>query len=88
MSESDLNALLVVGARIKLGKMYCIGRPSLTPGEIITLVEGEFDHENGLYCETVTAPAVWNPQLHEFDSIYHLFGNDFEDFEDCEVLDN
>jgi recombinational DNA repair protein RecR len=82
-----LTDLLVVGARIQLGEKYCQGR-SCEAGEIITLVDGEFDDHNGLCTTTETAPAIWCEQQKEFDSIYHLFGNDLEEFEDCKVLDN
>ncbi|MCA9340426.1 MAG: hypothetical protein KDA17_05920 [Candidatus Saccharibacteria bacterium] len=88
MSESDLNVLLVVGARVRIGEKYSEETPYFKPGEIITLIEGEFDHDNGLYSEIQTAPAIWNEQAKDFDSIYHLFGNNLEDFADCEVLDN
>lgn len=81
----NLEVKLTVGTRIKLGEKYCDGR-SLMPGEIITLVKGEFEFENGLYTEIQTAPAIWNEEQKEFDSIYHLFGNDLECFDDCEIL--
>ena len=86
LEREELEKLLVVGAKVKIGLNYCNNRISFTPGEIITLVEGEFDYENGLYTETQTAPSIWDEQSKDFESIYHLFGNDLEDFEDCEVL--
>lgn len=82
---NTLESKLIVGARIKLGAEYCKDS-GYKAGEVITLIEGEFELENGLFTETVTAPAIWNEELREFDSIYHLFGNDLEDFADCEVL--
>jgi hypothetical protein len=84
--KKELKESLVVGAKIKLGEGYCKNR-NCTAGEVITLVEGIFDRENGLYCTTETAPAIWDEKAGDFDSIYHLFGNDLEDFEDCEILD-
>lgn len=79
---------LIVGARIRLGKNYCKGRHGINPGEIITLVEGDFECDNGLYCETQTAPAIWNESMGEYDSIFHLFGNDLDEFEDCTVIND
>jgi len=77
---------LVVGARIKIGKSYAEKFGGFNEGEVITLVEGFFDYDNGLYMETQTAPSIWNKEQGEFDSIYHLFGNDIEDFLDCTIL--
>lgn len=76
---------LVVGTKIKIGKQYAEFH-GVEPEEIIELVEGYFDEDNGLYCYTSTAPAVWNEVEQEFDSIYHLFGNDLENFMDCEII--
>lgn len=84
---SELEKKLIVGAKIKLGEKYC-KEHACQAGEIITLVEGEFDHDNGLYSETQTAPSVWYEHQKEFDSIYHLFENDLSGFEDCEILED
>lgn len=78
---------LKVGDKIKIGNKCAeesCGR--FSAGDIITLVEGSFEHDNGLYTEHLKEPAIWNDELHEFDSIYHLFGNDLEDFLDCEII--
>lgn len=82
---SKLEEKLTVGTQIRLGNKYCkfSGR---IKGAVITLVEGEFYSENGLHGITETAPAIWDEDGEEFDSIYHLFGNDLEDFKDCEIL--
>ncbi len=76
---------LKVGTKIKIGKEYSkiFGYKS---GEIIELVEGSFDEDNGLYCYTSHAPAIFNERANDWDSIYHLFGNDLEDFMDCEII--
>ena len=75
-----------VGDHIRIGKKYseCVGQ--FEPGQIITLVEGQFEYDNGLYMEYQTAPSIWNEEDKDFDSIYHLFGDDLEDFMDCEVI--
>lgn len=78
---------LTVGTRIKIGPEYAAYTDSFEPGQVITLVEGQFEYDNGLYTEYETAPSVWNEEDNDFDSIYHLFGNELEDFMDCEVLD-
>ena len=57
-----------------------------TEGEIIELIEGHFEHDNGLYTEDQTAPSIWDEKQKDFESIYHLFGNEFENFLDCEVV--
>lgn len=80
-----LKELLIVGAKIEIGNEYS-KKTGFSPGQIITLVDGSFEYENGLYTEDVGCPAIWNEQQKEFDSIYHLFGNDLEDFADCKVV--
>lgn len=76
---------LKVGDKIKIGKKsseYC----GLEEDEIIELIEGEFEYDNGLYEEIQTAPSIWNEEDGEFDSIFHLFGNDLDGFLDSKVL--
>lgn len=77
--------LLQIGTKIKIGKNYSKDH-GFKEGEIITLVDGEFEEENGLYAYTSNAPAVWNDYGEEFDSIYHLFGNSFENWMDNEII--
>ena len=86
--KRNILPLLVVGAKIKIGKKYAKQIGGLKAGEVITLVEGTFEYDNGLYDQTQTAPAIWDADAKEFDSIYHLFGNDLEDFMDCKVITN
>jgi hypothetical protein len=76
---------LKVGTKIKIGEEYA-KKYNCTPGEVLELVNGQFEYDNGLYTEIEEAPSVWNKELNEFDSIYHLFGNDLENFMDCEIL--
>ncbi len=76
---------LNVGTKIKIGEEYA-SKYGLKPNEVIELIEGEFEHDNGLYTEIQYAPSVWNKGNEDFDSIYHLFGNDLESFMDCEVV--
>lgn len=84
--EKHIKPLLIVGASIKIGKHYAEEVGGFKVGEVVTLIEGHFDFDNGLYTVGQTAPSVWNEDAKEFDSIYHLFGNDLEDFFDCEII--
>jgi len=85
-AHTDLESRLVVGARVKIGPAYAAAHPNCKAGDIITLVRGEFEHENGLYTEHVSVPSIWDSDSREFDSIYHLFENDLSGFMDCEIL--
>lgn len=85
MSKEEFEEKLIIGAKIKIGKEYSIHcNEQLKNGEIIELINGYFDCENGLYCYLEDCPAIWNG--YDFDSIYHLFRNDFEYFLDCEII--
>lgn len=81
-----MKANLKVGTKIKIGNKYA-SEHGFYPNEVIELIEGIFDEYNGLYAYTSKAPAIWNEDQGEFDSIYHLFGNDLEDFMDCEIVE-
>jgi hypothetical protein len=83
--QTALRDLLVIGAKIKIGKKYAKEHSGFKGGEIITLIEGFFEYDNGLYTETQTAPSIYDEKQKDYDSIYHLFGNDFEYFMDCKV---
>ena len=85
MSKEELEEKLIVGAKIRFGKEYAKFYNS-KEGEIITLVEGEFEIYNGLYTTTENCPAIWCERQKDFDSIYHLFGNELENFLDCVIL--
>ena len=84
--KQDLEQKLIVGAKIKIGKRYA-EEFGFDDGEVITLIEGSFEHDNGLYTETESCPAIWCDTQKDFDNIYHLFGNDLENFLDCEVIE-
>lgn len=84
--KKNIEPLLVVGASIKIGKQYAEEIGGFKPGEIITLVEGYFERDNGLYDVTETAPSIWDEGAKEFSSIYHLFGNNLENWYDCEIV--
>lgn len=84
MNSNELN--LTVGTRIKIGAKYAAENPEFKQGEIITLIEGWFHEDNGLYVQDVSCPAI-EADEGEYESIYHLFGNHFEFFSDCEVVE-
>lgn len=81
---------LAVGDSIRIGRKYAKehGCKIWKEGAVITLIEGHFEHDNGLYVEDETCPAIWDEARQDFDSIFHLFGNDLEWWEDCEVIKN
>lgn len=84
--KKNIEPLLVVGAQIKIGRQYAKEVGGFKAGEVITLIEGHFEYDNGLYDQFTTSPSVWNKDAKEFDSIYHLFGNDLEDWYDCKIV--
>lgn len=47
-TKEELEPLLVIGCKIKLGKEYAKQTDSVE-GEIIELVQGWFESDNGLY---------------------------------------
>lgn len=76
---------LQVGTMIKIGPKYAKNTDFKT-GEVVTLVCGYFEEYNGLYSYESTAPALKDPGSDEFDSIFHLFGNNLGGFLDCEIV--
>lgn len=84
MNQEQLSELLIVGAKIKIGKEYS-KHSKFNEGDIIELIEGNFDND---FVSNVRCPAIYNDITKHFDSIYHLFGNYFESFMDCEILNN
>lgn len=86
-TKEVLEQNLLVGTKIKIGKKYSEETGcGFVEGEIIELVTGYFEYDNGLYNETEEAPSYYDSYSNDYDSIYHLFGNDLEEFEDCEIL--
>jgi len=77
---------LEIGTKIKIGVEYAKEHALFEAGEIIELIKGTFDEDNGLYTYESHAPAIWSDYEDDFESIYHLFGNDLENFMDCEII--
>lgn len=80
MAALELN----IGDKIKIGPKYA-KEYNFNQTEI-TLIKTVFEYDNGLYVVDQEAPGIYNEESKEYDSIYHLFGNDIEDFMDCEVI--
>ena len=75
------------GDSIKFGDQYCkeFRREELR-GKTIMMTPQYFEDDNGLYVYTVECAGMWDEENQEADSIYHLFGNDFEWFMDCKLI--
>lgn len=94
----EIASNLKYGTKIKIGKDFAKNHSYLKEGEIIELIEGWFENDNGLYCYDSKLPSIinredeeWNennPDEVQYESIYHLFGNNIENFRDCKILDN
>ncbi len=76
---------LQVGTMIKVGPEYAKDT-DFKADEVVTLVCGYFEEDNGLYTYTSTCPSLPDPDSKEFDSIFHLFENDLRGFKDCEIV--
>ena len=75
------------GDKIKFGIIYCNkeGRKDLL-NKTIMLTPQYFEYDNGLYTEDQECPGIHNEAEGEPESIYHLFGNHFEWFYDCQII--
>lgn len=86
MEKEELLKKLTVGTKIEFGKKYCKFYEIPQDKKPITLVEGIFEIDNGLYTYFKTCPSVYVEETNDYDSIYHLFGNYLENFLDCKIL--
>ena len=75
------------GDSIEFGEKYCKehGYEYLT-GKTIMMTPQYFEDDNGLYCYQVECAGIYDEVNEEPMSVYHLFGNDFENFMDCELV--
>ena len=75
------------GDSVKFGEKWCkeFKREELT-NQIIQFTPQYFEDDNGLYAYTTECPGVFFKGEEEAESIYHLFGNEFEYFMDCELI--
>ncbi|MGY3186469.1 hypothetical protein [Lysinibacillus sp. TE18511] len=75
------------GDSVKFGEKWCKehGREDLL-NQVIKFTPQWFEDDNGLYSYETECPGIYNEECEEVDSIYHLFGNTFENFMDCELI--
>lgn len=75
------------GDSIIFGEKWCEknDRPDLI-NCTVKLTPQWFETDNGLFTSNVECPGLWDEEAKEADSIYHLFGNEFEDFMDCQLI--
>ena len=91
MKNYELGDKFEVGPDIRIGKEYASiwGRKE---GDVITLETCYFEEDNGLYCTDVPCLGIMEysyfsgEKIEDPSSIYHLFGNELENFMDCELL--
>lgn len=80
------------GDRVAFGDLWCEYKGfDEFVGKTYTMVPVMFECDNGLYAYYVTYPGIRIEEYDVFDedgsfSVYHLFGNDFEDMMDCSVV--
>lgn len=75
------------GDSIKFGEKYCkkYGCEDLI-AKTIMMTPQYFEEDNGLYVYTSECAGIYDEEKEEAESIYHLFGNNFEYFMDCELI--
>lgn len=75
------------GDSVKFGVEWCnkYGSKNLL-NKTIMMTPQYFEEDNGLYSYESECPGIWDEKSQEADSIYHLFGNHFEWFSDCQLI--
>lgn len=75
------------GDSVKFGEKWCKehGRKDLI-NKVIKFTPQWFEDDNGLYSFETECPGIYDEENQEAYSIYHLFGNYFENFMDCELI--
>ena len=75
------------GDSVKFGAEWCktYRREDLI-GKIVKFTPQWFEYDIGLYTVDEECPGIDNGENAEPDSIYHLFGNNFENLMDCELI--
>ena len=75
------------GDSVKFGKKWCKEHNSEhLVGKTIMMTPQWFEEDNGLYCYESECPGILAEGSDYPESIYHLFGNNFEWFMDCELV--
>lgn len=75
------------GDSVVFGELWCLsnGRKDLI-NKTIKLTPEWFEDDNGLFSYYTECPGIYDKVSEESESIYHLFGNDFEYFMDCKLI--
>lgn len=75
------------GDSVKFGERWCKenGREDLV-NQVVKFNPQWFEVDNGLYTYETECPGIYDEENQEADSIYHLFGNNFENFMDCVLI--
>lgn len=75
------------GDSVKFGEKWCKAhRREDLVNQVVKFTPQWFEDDNGLYVADIECPGIDNGKDAEPDSIYHLFGNSFENFMDCELI--
>jgi len=85
-TKEEFEEKLIAGTKIKIGKKYS-EQNGFLEGEIITLVDLQFEYDNDFGGGFEDAPGVMNEKINDPDSIYHLFGNNFEYWMDNTIVE-
>lgn len=81
-----MDLIIEEGDSVKFGEQWCEenGWEELK-GKTIMLSPQYFEEDNGLYTYTTHCLGICD-EVEEPYSIYHLFGNNLENFMDCELI--
>ena len=83
----QLKIIFERGDSVKFGNKWCKAHNSEhLIGKTIMMTPQYFEYDNGLYVEDQECPGMLEEGSEDPDSIYHLFGNEFENFMDCELV--
>lgn len=75
------------GDSVKFGEKWCREhRREDLVNKVVKLTPQWFEEDNGLFTYYSECPGIYDEECEEADSIYHLFGNNFENFMDCELI--
>ena len=85
-TKEQFEEKLVAGTKIKIGKKYS-KEHGFSAGEIITLVDVQFEYDSDFGGGFEYAPGVMNEKINDSDSVYHLFGNHFENWMDNTIVE-
>lgn len=85
-TKEEFEAKLIVGTKIKIGRKYS-EEHGFKEGEIIELKLLPFEYDSDFGGGIEDCAGVENKHHNDNDSIYHLFGNDFENWLDCKIVE-